>query len=373
MITMAMEEQQETKEHPRWWKMFQEGDYFSQHPRRGDVLEANILAMSDRDILVDLGGKRDGVVQRQDLDNVDEDYVADLKVGDTIPVRVLKVPLAQSGIVVSLKQGLSQRDWLRAERLLETGEVISAQVTEVNKGGLLVEFGMLNGFVPNSHLSSLPRGLSKQDRRSRKEAMVGETLHLSVIESNPRRRRLILSERMAQSQRRKEVLEELHEGAIRTGMVRNIVDYGAFVDLGGVDGLVHVSEMAWDYVAHPRDIMKVGEEIEVYVLDVDRERERIALSRKRLLPDPWEWVTDNLHRNDVVSGTITNITDFGAFVEVGRGVEGLLYHSEIPEDKKDLIEAGTELDVRIVHIDPLQRQIGLRLPGEEDVETHPDE
>jgi small subunit ribosomal protein S1 len=253
-------------------------------PHRGQVLEAVILSIGDNDMLVDLDGKRDGVVPPKDLDMVDERYLADLSVGDTIPVLVMRESRRHEGVVVSLKKGLEQQDWLRAEELLGTEDVFDAEVIDVNRGGVLVEFGRLRGFVPNSHLTSVPSGLKRDRFREAKRELIGKELSLTVIEVNQRRRRLILSERVASRQKREQLLEELAEGDIRTGVVRNVVDFGAFVDLGGVDGLIHISELDWDYVEHPSKVLDVGDEVEVYVLSVDRERQRIGLSRKRVIP-----------------------------------------------------------------------------------------
>ncbi len=253
-------------------------------PRRGEVLEATILSIGDNDMLVDLDGKRDGVIPPKDLDLVDEGYLVDLSVGDTIPVLVMKESSRHEGVVVSLKKGLEQQDWLRAEELLSSEDVFDAEVIDVNRGGILVEFGRLRGFVPNSHLTSVPSGMQRDRFREAKEELVGKELSLTVIEVNQRRRRLILSERAASRQRREQLLQELAEGDIRIGIVRNVVDFGAFVDLGGVDGLIHISELDWDYVEHPSKVLSVGDEVEVYVLSVDRERQRIGLSRKRVIP-----------------------------------------------------------------------------------------
>ncbi|MGC9358588.1 MAG: S1 RNA-binding domain-containing protein, partial [Anaerolineae bacterium] len=182
------------------------------------------------------------------------------------------------------KKGLEQQDWLRAEKLLESGDLFKAEVIDVNRGGVLVDFGRLRAFVPNSHLTSVPMGLPRDEFREAKEDLVGKTLDLAVIEVKQRRRRLIASERAASKQKRKQLMEELAEGDVRKGIVRNIVDFGAFVDLGGVDGLIHISELDWEYVEDPNDVLSVGDEVEVYVLNVDRERGRIALSRKRVIP-----------------------------------------------------------------------------------------
>jgi len=280
-------EQKQHEMRPNWWQTFLNGDYLNKRPRRGDICNATILSKSDHDILVELDGKRDGVVPRKDLEQVNADYVTQLEVGDEIPVRVTKVPFNRSGILVSLKQGLYYQDWLRAQRLMEEEKVIDVEVVDTNRGGVLAKLGRLQGFIPNSHLTSIPRWLKHHQRQERKVELVDESLSVLVIEVNSRRRRLVLSERKAQQKLRVQLLADLHEGAICTGTVVNLTDFGAFVDLGGIDGLLHISEISWNPVEHPRDVFSVGDEIEVYVLDVDRERERIGLSRKRLLPQPW--------------------------------------------------------------------------------------
>jgi small subunit ribosomal protein S1 len=272
---------------PKWWQTLLKGDYLSKWPRRGDICEATILSIGEHDILVELAGKRDGLIQREDLAGVDDAYLAELEIGDRIPVCIARVPYDRSAILVSLKQGLKQQEWMRLKALQESQEVIEVEVLEVNRGGLIATLGELHGFVPNSHLVAVPRGMRGKKRQTEKMALIGKSLHVVVLEVQPSRRRLVLSERVAQRQRRATLLEELYEGAIRTGTVRNLTSYGAFVDLGGVDGLLHISQLSWDFVEHPRDVLNVGDEVEVYVLGVDRERERISLSRKHLLPPEW--------------------------------------------------------------------------------------
>lgn len=253
-------------------------------PRSGEVCEAVILSIGENDMLVDLDGKRDGVISPKDLDYVNKDYLASLAVGDKIPVLVMRESRQHGGVQVSLNKGLEQQDWLQAEGLLESEEAFEAEVIDVNRGGLLVEFGRLRGFVPNSHLTSVPSGLKREHFGEAKQELLGKKLYLTVIEVNQHRRRLILSERVASRQKCEQLLEELAEGDIRTGTVRNVVDFGVFVDLGGVDGLIHISELDWDYVEHPSKVLSVGDEVEVYVLSVDRKRQRIGLSRKRVIP-----------------------------------------------------------------------------------------
>ncbi|MDY6878113.1 MAG: S1 RNA-binding domain-containing protein [Chloroflexota bacterium] len=282
-----------------------ESDYDYACPRRGQVRHAVVLSISENDVIVDLGTKRDGIVPRRDLELLDETYRTGLHAGDRVPVCVLTTSGRHGELIVSLKQGLVQQDWLRAQEYLESGEVCEAKVTEVNRGGVIVPFGRLRGFVPNSHLTSLPSGLGRDRLRQAKSELVGQTLSLAVIEVDQQRRRLVLSERIAGRRRRQQLLEELTEGEVRTGVVCNMVKFGAFVDLGGVDGLLYISELAWRHVMHPGEVLSVGDEVEVYVLSVDREREHIGLSRKRLLSDPWPLVANRLRVGQVVEGTVT--------------------------------------------------------------------
>lgn len=342
-----------------------EGDYDYARPRRGEIREAVILSIGDNDMVVDLGTKRDGIIPAKDLNMVDEEYLHGLQVGDRIPVAIMRTWGDEDGIPVSLNRGLQQQDWLRAETLLESGELIQAEVTDYNRGGVIVSFGRLNGFVPNSHLGALPSGLRAGRDQDAKADLIGETLELAVIEVNQPRRRLVLSKRAADRRKRHELLAELQEGEVRTGVVRNLVDFGAFVDLGGVDGLIHISELDWKHVNQPGDVLQVGDQVEVYVLSVDRERERIGLSRKRLLPDPWDTVTSSLEEGAIVDGVVTSVVNFGLFVDIGEGVEGLVHTSEMPP--RDYLsedpQPGTKARVQVLNIDQTQRQIALRLEG----------
>lgn len=256
--------------------------YVYSAPRRGEVFKATILSLNGDGVIVDLPeSKRDGRVPDRDLEMLDQAYRASLEVGEQVPVRILKNTDRDGYVVVSINQGLKHADWLRAQDLLESGEIVDAEVIDYNRGGVLVSFGRIRGFVPNSHLA-----VSRRPSDEIKSKYIGRTISLVVIDVDQRRRRLILSERKANRIQRQQLLESLSEGDIRTGVVRNLVDFGAFVDLGGVDGLIHISELDWDYVEHPSNILSVGDEVDVLVLSVDPERERIELSRKRLLPDP---------------------------------------------------------------------------------------
>jgi small subunit ribosomal protein S1 len=346
-----------------------EGDYDYTLPERGDICEAIILSVRKDEMIVDLGVKRDGIVPRDDLQSLDPGYRASLKVGDSVPVCVQDTRAGGDGIVVSLRDGLAQHDWLRAAELLGDGETCEVEVVDVNSGGVLVDFGRVRGFVPNSHLSSVPPGLRGARLHEAKSKLIGRELVVTVLEVEQRRRRLILSERAANQRRRQKLLEALKEGDVRAGIVRNLVSYGAFVDLGGVDGLIHISELDWSHLDHPSDVLSVGDELEVKVLSVDQERERIELSRKCLLPDPWPSVVGALEVDQVIEGRVTNVVDFGAFVEIGQGVEGLVHTSEMPDGKATCAELGVQapIMVRVLDIDRARRRLALSLRGVPDV------
>ena len=336
-------------------------DYDYTRPRRREVREATVVSVEENELVVDLGTKRDGIVPPRDLERLNQEYLDSVQVGDRVPVYILNASHRQDGIIVSLNKGLAQQDWLRAEELLESQECCEAEVTAVNRGGVVTQFGRVRGFVPNSHLTSIRRGWSGERLAKAKSELVGRTLSVVVIEVNQRRQRLVLSERTARRIKGKQLFEELSEGDVREGIVCNIVDYGAFVDLGGADGLIHVSELDWTHVAHPSQVLSVGETVEVHVLKVDRERERISLSRKKLLPDPWPIVTESLLEGQVVEGTITKVVDFGAFVDIGQGVEGLVHISEMPdgEETRRNLNSGAPIQVQVLNIDPWRRRISL--------------
>jgi small subunit ribosomal protein S1 len=340
-----------------------EESYDYVRPKRGEFREAVILSVRKNEIFVDLGFKRDGVIPRQDLDKLDQKYRESLQAGVQVPVCVTEVLDRGDGITVSLKQGLEEWDWKEAREMLESGEMSDAEVVDINQGGVLVAFGHLRGFVPNSHLTSIRQGLSRDRLEEAKSKLIGQTLSLTVIEANRQNHRFVLSERAAGRHKRQRLLEGMEEGDVRDGVVSNVVNFGVFVDLGGVDGLIHISELDWRHIDHPGDVLKVGEEMKVQVLSVDKERERIALSRKRLLPDPWPVVTESLETDQIIEGTVTKVVEFGAFVDIGEGVEGLLHKSEMPGGDGTCAELkpNGKIQVRVLEIDPRQRRIALSL------------
>jgi small subunit ribosomal protein S1 len=344
-------------------------DWDYQRPRRGEVRDGTILAIHEQEIIVDVGAKRDGVVPYADLQRLDPEALRKLAVGDSVPVYVLRPEDQEGNLLVSLFLARQSASWKRAQDLAESGEVWEAQVEGYNKGGLVVPIDDLRGFVPASQIPGFAMGMSPEERLSRLSKLVGETLHVKVIEINRRKRRLILSAQAGQKQwrqrQRERLLEELREGEVRKGIVSSLATFGAFVDLGGADGLVHLSELSWRRVRHPKEVVKVGQEVEVFILRLDEDRNRIALSLKRLEPEPWAMVEDRYELGQLVEGVVTNVVDFGAFAEIDEGIEGLIHVSELADapisHPKEVVKKGDLLLLRIIRIDARRKRLGLSL------------
>lgn len=260
-----------------------------------------------------------------------------------------------------------ERDWQWIQESLINGEVIDGKVTGCNRGGLLVELNNLQGFVPISHLADFPRRVDVEERRAELASRIGENLSLRVIEVDREKDRLILSERQSapEKQSADDVWDRICEGDVYRGQVTNLCSFGAFVDLGGAEGLIHISEMSWGRVDHPGDVLRSGDEVEVYVLGVDRERQRIALSLKRLQPDPWSLVEERYKVGQLIEGTITNVVNFGAFARIEEGLEGLIHISELAEGDflhpRNVVKEGDRVTVRILNIDSARHRLRLSI------------
>ncbi|MFQ5854056.1 MAG: 30S ribosomal protein S1 [Anaerolineae bacterium] len=259
------------------------------------------------------------------------------------------------------------KEWRWLHELYENGEVTTGSVVGCNKGGLLVRLGGSIGFVPASQLTNVPECLGTDELRAELEAMVGQEIQLKLVELDRSRDRIICSQR-ATAWSEAEInarVESLEPGQVVRGEVRSLCEFGAFVDLGGIDGLLHISELSWERVRHPRDVLKVGENVEVYVLNVDPDQRRIGLSLKRLRPDPWALVGEHYQVGQLVDVVITNVVDFGAFARVQEGVEGLIHISELAEGHffhpRNVVEEGDEVTARILNIEPANRRLGLSL------------
>ncbi len=327
---------------------------------RGDLLQGIVIAVDPNGLIVDLGLKRDGIVPQSDLDKLPSDD-ADLKIGDEIAVMVVDPVDHDGNMIVSISHARESTDWLRAKRIMESDEIIEAEVNQYNRGGLLVPFGRLLGFIPASHLSDLPRSLDDQGREKFFSDMIGKTLPLKIIEVDPQRRRLVFSERKAirewRQNRKAEVIQTLKQGEIRTGVVTSLREFGAFVDIGGADGLIHISELSWRRIENPADILQVGQEVETLVIRLDPATNRIGLSLKRLEPSPWEALDERLSEGQVLEGTVTCFSSAGVFVLVDENLEGLLRLAEGPSE----LNVGSKLQVQVASIDVENEKLDLDL------------
>jgi small subunit ribosomal protein S1 len=345
-----------------------EYDYIQ--PRRGQILKGVILQLAGGEVIVDVGLKRDGLVLERDLRNLDPEDLAQLEPGTEITTRVVYPRDREGRLLLSIYQARFQRDWEQASAYLASGDLWEGEVDGCNKGGLTVAFGSLRGFVPISHLSQ--RGLRRlppDEFQARLEAYVGQSLPTKVIEVDPARRRLILSARLGRRALEKQVLQrllgELSEDQVVRGRVTHLCDFGAFVDIGGAEGLVHVSELAHHIVGHPGEVVHMDEEIDVYVLRLDHKRQRISLSLRRLLPDPWDTVQETYTEGQMVTGMVARVAEFGAFVTLADGITGLAHTSELADppvaNPESILRAGESRLFQILRIDPERRRIGLSL------------
>jgi small subunit ribosomal protein S1 len=338
-------------------------------PQRGDIREGTVLSVTPQEIVIDLGLKREAIVPANDLTRIDKATLAEVLEGTTWPVYILQPSDREGNLIVSLSRALQEKDWLVAQQMMDENEMFEAQVSSYNAGGLEVIFGKLRGFVPASHLSTLPRAASPDERKTQLAAYVGQKIPVKVVEVDRRKRRLIMSERAVhrrwQREHRKQLLEEIQPGDVRSGIVRSLSNFGVFVDIGGADGLIHISELAWFPVAHPSDVVKVGQQVEVKVLRIDKQRERIGLSLKRVQPDPWSTAEDDYKAGELVEAVVTRVSDFGAFTRLRTGVEGLLHVTEMadirPDHPQSLVSPGDLLLLRVLRVEPERRRIGLSL------------
>jgi len=327
----------------------------------GDIVDGEVVKIDRDEVLVDIGYKSEGVIPTKELSirhDVDPNQV--VKVGDRIEALVLQKEDKEGRLILSKKRAQYERAWGRIEEIMRSGQTIKGPVIEVVKGGLILDIG-LRGFLPAS-LVDLRRVRDLQP-------FVGQELEAKIIELDRNRNNVVLSRRAfleeSQSEGRKKFLENLKKGERRKGTVSSIVNFGAFVDLGGVDGLVHVSELSWKHVDHPQEIVAVGQEVEVEVLDVDLERERVSLSLKATQEDPWKEFERTSKAGSVIDGTVTKLVPFGAFVRVAQGIEGLVHISEISNEHVDspesVLTVGQEVQVKVIDVDVSRRRVSLSM------------
>ncbi len=348
--------------------------------KRGDVVEGVIVRIDQDEILVDIGLKSEGVLSTKELPANGYGSFSELHINDKVLVYVIQPETQDGHALLSLKRANAERQWRIAEEQYKNGELLKARVIDYNKGGLIVDVAGIRGFVPISQILNLKReevasGGESQETAAKLQSMKDKELQLKIIEINRARNRLILSERLAvqewRQRRREELLDELKPGEVRHGVVSNLANFGAFVDLGGADGLVHISQLAWSRVNHPSEVLHVGQHVEVQVLSVDKEKKKIALSIKRAEVDPWTTVEQRYTPGQVVTGVITKIAPFGAFARIEDGIEGLIHLSELTPgmDPRQTLHEGVPLQLRILRIDAERRRLGLSLRQAEEVDA----
>ncbi len=325
----------------------------------GEVVSGRVVQIDKDEVLVDVGFKSEGVIPSAELSirkNIDPGEEVEL--GEEIDVLVLTKEDQEGRLIVSKKRARFEKAWRRIEAAAETGEAVEGTVIEVVKGGLIIDLG-IRGFLPASLVDI------------RRVADLDEFLHTKipckVIEINRQRNNVVLSRRAvleeARKGQREEIIEHLQPGQVVEGQISNIVDFGAFVDLNGIDGLIHISEISWSHVNHPSELLEIGDTVQVKVLEIDRDRQRISLGLKQTQDDPWQRVVDTYNIGDDLEGTVTKVVTFGAFVEILDGVEGLVHISELAahhvENPREVVQPGDEIKVKVLEVDDERRRLSL--------------
>jgi small subunit ribosomal protein S1 len=353
--------------------------------KHGDVVEGTVVRIDKDEILVDIGAKSEGVVSNRELYGRNAETQPALTIGDTVLVYVLQPESQEGHVVLSLRRAGLERKWRSMQEQFESGVIIEAPVIDHNKGGLIVDCG-IRGFVPISQIVDFPRRPQNDQPRDaaqeiaeKLQPFVGRKLRLKILEVNRKANRLILSEKVALYEERREKRDELFSslqvGQKVSGTVRSIAPFGVFVDLGGIDGLVHKSELSWNKVNNPEAGYRVGDEVEAEVIDINHERGRISLSIRRLQPDPWHSTVADFKVGDVIDGTVTKLVNFGAFVRVRDGLEGLIHISELSHQRVahpgDVVHEGQTLKLKIISLDSERHRLGLSLKQAEEPPARP--
>ena len=374
---------------------------------RGDVVEGVVMRADQEGILVNVGHKAEGIIPPGEMRSLSRDDAEMPNVGDDIVAYVIRGESAEGAAILSLDKAIGERGWMNLQKALESGENLTGRIVGFNRGGCIVDVVSIQGFVPMSQLMSVSRNELRRIREasesrtsaegsqegegqdaeaqestepteSPEERYIGNEIEVKVLELNRSRNRAILSERQAvqgqREARKAKLIGELIVGERRHGTVSGISSFGAFVDLGGADGLVHISELSWTPVRSPEDVVKVGQEVDVQVLSVDPVTNRIALSIKRLQPEPWETIHEHINVGDIVEATVTKLADFGAFARVEGSVEGLIHISELAprmiQHPREVVREGDEVRLKVLRIEPDRRRLGLSLVQAEQEEYY---
>ncbi len=339
----------------------------------GQAIEGILMYKDRDDLLVDIGTKSEGIVPQRERQSLSAEKLEEMRVGDKVLVVVVRPESGadgEDGPILSIDKARTEVSWRKLQQQFEAGEVFEVDVVGYNKGGLMVEVEGVRGFIPASQVNALSGiGDSEENRQSQMSRLVNTRLLVKIVEVNRDRNRLILSERQAVREQREaskgRLMNELEVGQIREGVVTTLAKFGAFIDLGGVDGLVHVSELSWARIDDPKQILSVGQPVKVYILGIDQEKQKVALSIKRTQPEPWSQVNEKYHVGELVEATISQLSNFGAFARIEEGLEGLIHISELAEGRVDrpgdIVKPGDKVKVRILRIDPENRRLALSL------------
>src|SRR5881398_3630786 len=330
-------------------------------PNHGDIVDGIVVRVDPDEVLVDIGAKAEGVISSKELGLRADMENGGLEPGDQIKVYVLQPENEEGNVVLSLRRARAETTWLVAAEKQTDGTVIDADVREQNKGGLIVNILGLRGFLPSSQVARAYAGSL--------ESLVGKRIPVKILEVNRKRNRLIVSQKAAEDEdrarKREELFSRLQTGTTVKGTVSGITSYGAFVDIGGADGLIHISELSWDRVSKVTDVLQLGEEVTVKVIKLDPEQTRISLSLRQLQQDPWERLVNTMPVGSVVEGTVTKTKKYGAFLQVLPGIEGLLHISELSwdhvEKTEDVLKVGEVVQVKVIGIDTARRRVSLSL------------
>ena len=338
--------------------------------RRGDVLEVEIVKIDPEGFLVDSGHKSDALVPLRETRSMTTDEVAEIKVGDKLDVFVVRPDSGDQLPLLSFDMARAEHGWITLKKESELGNVVSGVIKSFNKGGAVVEVEGVQGFVPVSQLlTPFQMDTTDSSNINNDESRIGQSINMKIMTLDRNQKTLILSERQSIQEKQKldldKLLQEMKEGDIRDGKVTGISNFGAFVDCGGVTGLIHISEMSWDQVDSPGSILKAGQDVKVFVLKVDLETKKVAFSLRRLEAEPWSTVGDKYAVDQIVNGVVTKLADYGAFVRIDRSIYGLLHISEITEETiqhpKEILSENQELELKIISLEPEKRRLGLSL------------
>ena len=349
--------------------------------RRGEIIEGTVMRVDSDGLFVNIGHKEEGFVPPNEMRTLTAEEAGQLVEGDTLITFVLRSESAD-GPILSVDRARGEEGWREIQKHMEADEPVDGQIIGFNRGGCILEVENVQGFVPMSQLMTISRDRFQVDETSGEESssessnadLIGNTLTVKVLEVNRSRNRAIFSERAAMQEQRDEqkaeLIEKLEEGEIRKGKVTGLSNFGAFVDLGGADGLIHISEMSWSMVRSPEDIVTIGQEIDVYILKIDRESMKIALSLRRLEPEPWETIHDRYNVGDIVDARITKLANFGAFARLEDSIEGLIHVTELSAavvtNPSEVVSEGEVRKVKILRIEADRKRLGLSLKQAED-------